>query len=520
MADTSTTGTVPGLVSNKRKEPNVTIAERNAEKLKAAKKDREVARTNRDIAVIAYAKAYEDNTRLENEVESMIEETEGASPQQINDLAQSNNELADVKSGLGELTEEYHLKKDAYSNLRTELQGEAGNNEAKMDEKQDTREGIKFLKKQINMEESRYKKLKSRHATASAKSGTTEDPELQLKVRKLAEKIDAADAELKHHRDLLKEAEENDGLFVSQDTPGGPQADPQTGPQTGPPAGPPAGPQADPPADPQTGPQDKYRTPEIPTEDPADLWSAEMERNERGNKEDKYYEVVGWKNGFRGKTTLVRRGPPNARSYRLENVNTMDGYLDEAITPRITLSTLRYGAMKDENEEKYLYGKADQPTIQGVCWYDEYPVDMLKPGEEAGRPIAVDIFIKWKTAEGLKWSWETRSSWGRIWGKTKAAETIYKAALYQEKRYNEWLDNERKSEDREPTPRDETPDTEIKEEPVADGPATATNPPATQNPTKTPLNDYRNMWCEINDINLAEMTAEQRNQLIREYAAL
>ncbi|KAK6609665.1 hypothetical protein H4I96_03596 [Botrytis cinerea] len=228
-----------------------------------------------------------------------------------------------------------------------------------------------------------------------------------------------------------------------------------------------------------------------PTEsDEEDIWSPGMMREMNGLNEEVpeilYYKQVGW--GYR---VLTRNGPSNASSYRMERATDTDANFEKK--DHEDIMDQRLGDIKTGRQ--YDYRKVHAQTIQGIApFVDGKNIDYGSSAEEIleqlipdlpGRPIDVQILVKWYKDGKVEKTWETRTTIRRIWGLHKGDTAIYEAFKYQERRYAEYLAGEREGNSRSPTPGNfrpsPSPDPEYRDEsrtPSVPPPSSLLNPRA------------------------------------------
>jgi hypothetical protein len=176
--------------------------------------------------------------------------------------------------------------------------------------------------------------------------------------------------------------------------------------------------------------------------------------------------VVAWRQaGGNQRVVISRYGPRKARKYRLQKAADADGSWQEDKVDMYTKKSLRFGAMKDDNN-KFIHGGSEAKGIVAVAWYfnddDEEPEKLMlpktrpKPTPGTRRaPLYVECqsMVQWEIDGEEKFSWETRDTIVRLYkSATTADNLIYLYAQYQGVRHREWKRTERKSEDRSPTP--------------------------------------------------------------------
>jgi hypothetical protein len=176
--------------------------------------------------------------------------------------------------------------------------------------------------------------------------------------------------------------------------------------------------------------------------------------------------VIAWRPGGGNQRVVISRyGPRNARKYRLQKGADADGSWQEDKVDMFTKKSLRYGAMKDDNN-KFIHGGSEAKGIVAVAWYfgddDEEPEKLMlpktrpKPVEGTRRPplyVECQSMVQWEIDGEEKFSWEIRDTIVRLYkSATTADNLIYLYAQSQETRYRQWKRKERKSEDRSPTP--------------------------------------------------------------------
>lgn len=170
---------------------------------------------------------------------------------------------------------------------------------------------------------------------------------------------------------------------------------------------------------------------------------------------DQHRELIVVKNGIGGgKIGIVKYGPPNAAIFRREDVTGFD--LSDV--KDISIPDTRLGGKCEyvQNKKVWQYTRRDLISIQGVALPESRTLKDLKRKRRGdGVHMPIDILIKWKKndAVGVEHSWETTTSFRRIWGNhgDGADAAIKQAAGYAEKRFNEWKKGERPARNRSPT---------------------------------------------------------------------
>lgn len=269
-----------------------------------------------------------------------------------------------------------------------------------------------------------------------------------------------------------------------------------------------------------TAPEPSAPQPSI-EQDLEDLWSPEIARNKAGLAPDQF-RMEGWKGG-RAKTIIIGRGPENASSFRMERESAVGTVLEENRVPDITLG--RFGEMK--YNKKFMYGKSNNPIIQGVAWFTggiDDPLSLLVPVpkpktlqttvDSKKKRLELAIKIKW-VIEGVKVkSWETRTTIRRLWGLDTGDQYIYEAAKEQERRYAEWQKGERPALARSPTP-GVVPAMEPDPNTINSLLKPRLDPVIIKPKTKSPMMEYKEMWCELNDIDTGDMEEQDQARFLQ-----
>lgn len=170
---------------------------------------------------------------------------------------------------------------------------------------------------------------------------------------------------------------------------------------------------------------------------------------------DQHRELIVVKNGIGGdKIGIVKYGPPNAAIFRREDVTGFD--LSDVKDISIPGTRLGEKCEYVQNKKVWEYTRHDLISIQGVALPESRTLKDLKRKRRGdGVYMPIDILIKWKKndAVGVEHSWETTTSFRRIWGNhgDGADAAIKQAAGYAEKRFNEWKKGERPARNRSPT---------------------------------------------------------------------
>ena len=114
--------------------------------------------------------------------------------------------------------------------------------------------------------------------------------------------------------------------------------------------------------------------------------------------------------------------------------------------------------------------------------------------------------------------WEVRSSIRHLFSNVKKADTyIYDAAVWHAKRHQEWLDGQREAKDRSPTP---DPNSRLSPSPEptgqkpikTEGDDNSQGPPVPPTPPKSAMLQYREQWCELNEIDPEKLKTDRALQ--------
>ncbi|KAL6714264.1 hypothetical protein ACLMJK_007687 [Lecanora helva] len=170
--------------------------------------------------------------------------------------------------------------------------------------------------------------------------------------------------------------------------------------------------------------------------------------------EDKHRKVLAVKNFHGGRVGIVQYGPRNSPVHRREDVTGMDlkDPYDDLSDPM-----KRFGEAKHWDKQGKLIWKAKRHefcSVAGVAFPSSYNVEDLHHKIKRDVRFPVDVLMVWNIKGERKKTWETFSTFKRLWGKQKwsAAKAIYRAATTAEERFEEWRSGARLSEDRSPTP--------------------------------------------------------------------
>lgn len=185
-----------------------------------------------------------------------------------------------------------------------------------------------------------------------------------------------------------------------------------------------------------------------------------------GNLKDpaKERRLVVVKNGIGGsKIGIVRYGPPNRSIYNREDVTGLDITGVQDISEGMNRLGEQYS--RDSMGRKiWTYNRRDLVSIQGVALPPNVTLKELKkkrPGDKVYMPV--DVLIKWNhnKAGTFQHSWETRTSFKRIWGRSGAGPdaAIAQAAEYADTRFQEWKSEQPLAEARDGSP---TPDPDFR----------------------------------------------------------
>ncbi|OBT59307.1 hypothetical protein VE04_00385 [Pseudogymnoascus sp. 24MN13] len=220
-------------------------------------------------------------------------------------------------------------------------------------------------------------------------------------------------------------------------------------------------------------------------------------------------KIVAWATRGNSKPVIVAYGPQNARKYMRSTAYRESDFIDK--------DTKQFGPKHrfGDNKETGIREPHEFKGIIGVAY--NCPVEELAPkaprakGDPPNpRKPGVDIWVKWEINGEVKRCWEVRSSIKHLF-RSFCDLYIYQAAVHYEQQYNAWKDGERPAEDRSPTPavtrlQSASPGlgANIKKE-------NQTVPaPAIQitNTALSPIKQYREEWCDLQDVDPKKMTAE------------
>ena len=177
---------------------------------------------------------------------------------------------------------------------------------------------------------------------------------------------------------------------------------------------------------------------------------------------EKYREVVAVKNGQGGgRIGIVKYGPRNAPVYRREDITGDDFPGVEDISNPLDRPGERFKYESDSKRKVWFLNHNQLAHVQGVAFPESSTLKDLDPKRQLprGREVRfpLDILIVWNTPideAGNKKSWETFSTFRRIWGRQRESpeSAIFDAATFAQRRFSEWKRHERRSLSRSPTP--------------------------------------------------------------------
>ena len=197
--------------------------------------------------------------------------------------------------------------------------------------------------------------------------------------------------------------------------------------------------------------------------------------NSAGSIQDKNFELLRTRKVGLGVQLLLRYGPPNASLYKWMQSNIWPDY--PANTPDIMVD--RLGEEKNPKTGKYRYGFNSVVSLQGVAiyydpnkpenrnceWWETldpvFQEARKKEKEGLGHTKArlcypnTYIKVKWLLDGSTRYSWETRTTVRRLWGKNNnrlADQDIYKAARINQSRYDQVQRGSRPALDRSASP--------------------------------------------------------------------
>jgi hypothetical protein len=164
--------------------------------------------------------------------------------------------------------------------------------------------------------------------------------------------------------------------------------------------------------------------------------------------------TVGWTGKMRTKY-INRYGPKNAAQYR---IGEKDLKYTKKDSENVCDTKNRYGDKRRE-DGGWEYGGNNVDTIYGVAWagasgdlHDD--LDLIDPKKEPKPWPRTFVLVGWKLnqdSDDIVKVWETRTALRSRWGKTKADNIIYKAALVARTRYEEVIEGKRIGESRSPS---------------------------------------------------------------------
>ncbi|KFZ24700.1 hypothetical protein V502_00823 [Pseudogymnoascus sp. VKM F-4520 (FW-2644)] len=219
-------------------------------------------------------------------------------------------------------------------------------------------------------------------------------------------------------------------------------------------------------------------------------------------------KIVAWATRGNSKPVIVAYGPQNSRKYMRSTAYRESDFIDKdtkQFGPKHRFGDNKETGIREPHEFKGIIGVAYNCPVEELA-----PRAPRKKGDAPNpRKPGVDVWVEWEINGEVKRCWEVRSSL-KIF-RSFCDLYIYQAALHYEKQYNAWKANERKSADRSPTPavtrlQSASPGlgADIKKE------SQAVPAPAIQitNTALSPIKQYREEWCDLQDIDPKKMTAE------------
>ena len=193
----------------------------------------------------------------------------------------------------------------------------------------------------------------------------------------------------------------------------------------------------------------------IDLENELDLVTSEQSQPTAGIPDpDQHRAVQLWKRkSGGGRIAIVRYGPLNSAVFRREDVSQSD---DLSQIPDYSDPKLRLGeqAAYVDGRKVWKVTRRNFISVQGVAFPDTATYKDLNPKRKKSQHwMHTDVLIKWKTDNGFEKSWETRTTFRRVWGKNKddADDAIYRAAIWSEENFQKWKRGVRRTAERSPS---------------------------------------------------------------------
>lgn len=193
----------------------------------------------------------------------------------------------------------------------------------------------------------------------------------------------------------------------------------------------------------------------IDLEEELDLVTSEQSQPTAGIPDsDQHRKVLLWKRkSGGGRIAIVQYGPLNSAVYRREDVSQSDdlSQVHDYSDPKLRLGEQ---AAYEDGRKVWKVTRRNFISVQGVAFPDTATYKDLNPKRKKSQHwMHTDVFIKWKTDEGIMKSWETRTTFRRVWGKNKddADDAIYRAAIWAEENFQEWKRGVRRAASRSPS---------------------------------------------------------------------
>ncbi len=222
-------------------------------------------------------------------------------------------------------------------------------------------------------------------------------------------------------------------------------------------------------------------------------------------------KIVAWRQQDRSQPVIVMYGPENAAKYERSTAAREDIDFDEDATDQFG-EEHRLG--DEKINKKFIRKRREIHGVFGLA----YNCDLhdLRPREkgETRKVAPLEIGVKWKIDGQIMKRWEIRSSIRHIFSSPKKCdEWIYLAAQYHAARYQNWKEGKLQGKARSPTL---DPNSRLSPSPEVGNIIKKEDANGQNTPPKTPMQEYREEWCEVNEIDpekLKEDSVRQREFL-------
>jgi hypothetical protein len=387
-----------------------------------------------------------------------------------------------------------------------------GDDAAKVRRRRDVKEKSRQANSALEAARNENERMKKQLEDLAKSKGDDENSEHDEEYKRLKEELERSGSMLKEVESEAQKAkeeedsemkdadpEEEDGsLFVPKKTDGDP-SDQQSGLPLG---------STDPLPINLTNPNGNHEVPKV-DDDPEDagLFTPDHAREAAGRSDDGV--VVAWRQQGYSRPIIIGYGPLNARKYEPSTAYRSGIPFDEANTAKFGPDD-RLGDQKIGKKFVRTYGEFK--GISGECY--DCKIDELKPKEKGEKRTypRTELRVKWEINGEIKRTWETRSSIKHLWpNPTRCDEYIYGAAIHHAKQHQDWLQGQRVGKEKSPSPspnmnrlmpQNSQGEKVIKKE--GDGGS------GSSSSSKSPMIQYREQWCELEEIDPQNMTSEDK----------